>query len=140
MRTLLLWLLVLALPAQGAMAATMVFCGPGQHGVASAATVSHDGHAKHEHSDHSAQAPGHDAFGDASKTESLGAKTTDGFFHADAQKCSACASCCSAAAILGTGLSVPASQPAPTLFVAVVPTVETFAADGPDRPPRHLLA
>lgn len=140
MRTLLLWLLVLALPVQGAMAATMVFCGPGQYGLASAATVSHDAHAQHEHSDDSAQAPGHHAAGDASKTESLGAEASDGFIHADAQKCSVCASCCSAAAILGTGLSVPVLQPAPTLFVTVVPTVETLAADGPDRPPRHPLA
>jgi hypothetical protein len=60
--------------------------------------------------------------------------------HADKHKCSACASCCSAAVIGSTVLKVPAPGVAPTVFISVVPTVEKFASDGPDRPPRvHLV-
>ncbi len=56
------------------------------------------------------------------------------------QKCSASASCCSAGAILTTVQGVPATEPVPTVFTTVVPTVDPFAADGPDRPPRSVLA
>lgn len=60
--------------------------------------------------------------------------------HAAKQKCSACASCCSLGAILTTVPVVPVTDSAPTVFAAVVPTVDAFAADGPDRPPRNVLA
>lgn len=59
--------------------------------------------------------------------------------HADEHKCSACASCCSAAVIGSTVLNVPAPGVTPTVFSAVVPTVEKFSSDGPDRPPRVLI-
>lgn len=55
------------------------------------------------------------------------------------QKCSVCASCCSLGAILTTVPVVPATDSAPTVFITVVPTVDAFAADGPDRPPRNVL-
>lgn len=60
--------------------------------------------------------------------------------HAVQQKCSACASCCSLGAMLSPMLAVPAPNFAPTVFATVVPTVGAFAADGPDRPPRIVLA
>lgn len=60
--------------------------------------------------------------------------------HSYKQKCSACASCCSFGAILSTVLTLPAPAPSPTVFSTVVPTVDAFAADGPDRPPRIVLA
>ena len=56
------------------------------------------------------------------------------------QKCSASASCCFAGAILTAVQGVPATEPVPTVFTTVVPTVDPFAADGPDRPPRSVLA
>ena len=56
------------------------------------------------------------------------------------QKCSACASCCSLGAILTTVPVVPATDSAPTVFTIFVPTVDAFAVDGPDRPPRNVLA
>lgn len=62
------------------------------------------------------------------------------FMHADTHKCSACASCCSVGAILNTVLTVPAPELTPTVFSAVVTTVDAFATDGPDRPPRIVLA
>ena len=60
--------------------------------------------------------------------------------HSDKQKCSACASCCSVSAILNTVATIPAPAATPTVFAAVVPTVDAFAVGGPDRPPRIVLA
>jgi hypothetical protein len=138
-RTLLIWLLVLAVPAQGAAAATMAFCGPNHHGgglpvaevSATAAEHSHQGHGMAGHEldvDATSDVVGTDeasAIGKASQ--------------AAKQKCSVCASCCSLGAILTTVPVVPATDSAPTVFITVVPTVDAFAADGPDRPPRNVL-
>jgi hypothetical protein len=142
-RTLLIWLLVLAVPAQGAAAATMTFCGPDHHGGGAAATqqaapAAHahhgsDADSAHEHVDIAGQA---DEETSAAASSAASAKSG----HASQSKCSACASCCSFGAILSTVLAVPAPVVAPTVFCAVVPSVDTFAADGPDRPPRIVLA
>jgi hypothetical protein len=42
--------------------------------------------------------------------------------------------------MLGAVLVVPAPALAGTVFSAVVPSVDSFTADGPDRPPRTVLA
>ncbi len=55
-RTALIWLLAVALPVQGAAAATMLACGPGHHGAAgSHAHSAAAGQAPHSH-DHGTQA------------------------------------------------------------------------------------
>ncbi|ABM94593.1 hypothetical protein [Methylibium petroleiphilum] len=142
-RALLIWLLVLAVPAQGAAAATMAFCGPNHHGGGPAAQMRtaapsnhshHDGAiaAEHEHPQAEAQAQADKG----SSASAASAKVSDASKH----KCSACASCCSAGAILSSVLAVPAPVFTPTVFSTVVPGVDTFAADGPDRPPRIVLA
>ena len=143
-RALLIWLLVLAVPAQGAAAATMAFCGPNHHGGEAAAQVqrtapaghAHQGGASaqdHEHPQATATAD-EDSSGSAFSAAS--AKVSDASKH----KCSACASCCSVGAILSSVLAVPTPVFTPTVFSAVVPSVDAFAADGPDRPPRIVLA
>lgn len=140
-RTLLIWLLVLAVPAQGAAAATIAFCGPNHHGGGAsaqtqAAAPSNHSHqdgaiaAEHEHPQAEAQA------NKGSSVSAASAKVNDASKH----KCSACASCCSVGAILSSVLAVPAPVFTPTVFSTVVPGVDTFAADGPDRPPRIVLA
>ena len=140
-RTLLIWSLVLAVSAQGAAAATMAFCGPDHHRGAAAAQFQPAAPAEHPHHD-GAVAPDHQlSQGEAQAdpgSASLGvsAKTSDASQH----KCSACASCCSVGAILSSVLAVPAPVFTPTVFSAVVPRVDAFAADGPDRPPRIVLA
>ena len=143
-RALLIWLLVVAVPAQGAAAATMAFCGPNHHGGGAAFQTQHAGAADHTHhvgaaaTDHEhplAAAPADDA--PAASTVSIAsANDSDG----SKRTCSACASCCSVAAILSSVLAVPAPVFTPTVFSAVVPSVDTFAADGLDRPPRTVLA
>jgi hypothetical protein len=140
-RALLIWLLVLAVPAQGAAAATMAFCGPNHHGGGAAAQMQAAASADHAHhggaavADHEHSQAAAVADEDSSAAAST-AKVSDPSKH----KCSACASCCSVGAILSSVLAVPAPVFTPTVFSAVVPSVDTFAADGPDRPPRIVLA
>ena len=153
MRSLLIWLLVLALPAQGAAVAAMVGCGPRQHAAAVVAGLSaaglhahahaHShadatGPAAHRHHHHAVPATGADA-ADASANTS---PAPDGAaaVAADVHKCSACASCCSAGAILNTVPSVPMPEFATLVFADWVVSVGPFAVDGPDRPPRSILA
>lgn len=138
-RTLLIWLLLLAVPAQGVAAATMAFCGPNHHGGGAAAQMNvaaPGGHAHHgvdDAADHLHPAAQADENPSASAASG---KVVDATKH----KCSVCASCCSVGAILSSVLAVPAPAATPTVFSAVVPSVGTFAADGPDRPPRFDLA
>ena len=139
-RTLLIWLLALALPAQGVMAATMIFCGPNHDGRAPAVAAAHHADAAHQLQDSSARA--HDTMADAQAedTASDEAAAPDKFAQSAQQKCSVCASCCSAAAIHDTVPKLPVLEPVAADFAALAPTVEPFAADGPDRPPRHIFA
>ena len=143
-RTLLVWLLVLAVPSQGAAAATMAFCGPNHHGgttASSAAPAASAEHADHHgsalgaigHHDMSSQADEDDAALASPATFSQGKHTVQ-------QKCSACAFCCSFGAILSPMPAVPVPAVAPTVFDTVVLTVSALAADGPNRPPRFVLA
>ncbi|HPO20435.1 MAG TPA: hypothetical protein PLO07_14685 [Rubrivivax sp.] len=139
-RTFLIWLLALALPAQGVIAATMVFCGPNHHDRASAAAVAHDVDAAHQPQD--AAAHSHQAATDAQPKNTASDETAASgkFTQSAMQKCSVCASCCSAAAIHDTVPKLPVLEPMAADFAALAPAVEPFASDGPDRPPRHLLA
>jgi len=142
-RTLLIWLLVLALPAQGAMAATMAFCGPNHHGSTAAASAPHDAHAVHDH-EHTVQGQAHSHSADELASDDASAvtstSTSKNLGQADVQKCSVCASCCSATAVWGTVPKLPVVEPAATIFAEVVSVVPPFTADGPDRPPRIVFA
>ena len=136
MRTLLIWLLVLALPAQGAMAATMAFCGPKHHTSAVAVGVS----AEEVADEHAPAAAAHVAHGQSVHSAAVGSATADTFAEGDLQTCSVCASCCSAAAIHSSLPKLPRFEPVTAEFAIVSAAVESFAADGPDRPPRQFLA
>lgn len=143
-RTLLIWLLILAVPAQAAAAATMAFCGPNHDGRGQSTAYRQDAPARHAHHGSAAQEPhGHDGLAaqpDEDASASASAAAPAKFVQADKHKCSACASCCSAAAIVTTVLTVPAPAVSLTVFIAVASTVDAFAAGGPDRPPRIFLA
>jgi len=143
-RTLLIWLLVLAVHTQAAAAATMALCGPNHHGGGQAALSPQVASAGHSHPAGAAQTL-HDHDGVAAEPDagdfvsaSAAAPAKPG--KADAQKCSACAACCSGAAILSTVPAVPVPEVSPTLFICVVPAIAASAAEGPDRPPRIFLA
>jgi hypothetical protein len=151
-RTILIWLVVLAVPAQGAAAVTMASCGPNHQGGVPTGSTLHSGASAHAQHGEGGHAHGVDASASASATapapapapaaapfaDSEPASPEAG--HASPQKCSACASCCSLGAIPTPGLVILSTEPAPTVFVTVVTAVDAFAADGPDRPPRHVIA
>lgn len=139
-RTVLVWLLVLALPAQGVAAATMVLCNPNHHATAPDQAPHTHSHAAQQGLDDEGQ-PARRASADIGP-DAVGAAgdlSATKLVHADGQKCSACASCCSAAVIGSTVLNVPAPGVTPAVFTEVVPAVEKFSSDGPDRPPRALF-
>jgi hypothetical protein len=146
-RTLFIWLLVLAVPVQGAAAAAMVPCGPSHHGGHAAVQTQPAVPQAHPH--HSGTgatgATAHEhaqAMAVAAEAPSVSAMpvVSDGFSPSAEHTCSACAACCSVGAILGSVLALPAPAVAPTVFATLVASVDPFAADGPDRPPRPVLA
>ena len=141
-RTLFVWLLVLAVPVQGAAAATMAFCSPSHHGGVAAEQMQSVGPADHAH--HTASAASehahHQGAASVDEVSSTPADSPSAFSQASKHKCSACASCCSLGTILNAGLVVPTPAFSPTVFSTVVASVDALAADGPDRPPRHVLA
>ena len=157
-RTLLIWLLVLSVPAQGVAAATMLMCAPNHHAGGPGASMVHvqagglssasrldrshahsNDQAQHSTATHAAHDHDHDhAMADAPAAGEASAPAQG--MHAGQHKCSACASCCSVSAMLSPVLAVPVPDFAPTVFSVVVPNVEAFSADGPDRPPRIILA
>ena len=136
-RTVLLWLLLLALPMQGYAAATMVNCGSNHHRMAAAAkfggATSASAAAHHVH---------HGMQGSHVHDESAGSNKHD--IHpsdpASKFKCSACAACCVGAALPIAPLVFATAAPsgAPPDFFSIGPI--GFLTDGPDRPPRTSLA
>ena len=143
-RALLIWLLVLAVPAQGAAAATMALCGPNHHGGGVVADVQLAAPAEHVHHPSGAttahQHPQAAAQADEDSSVSASTAAATKVSQAGQHKCSACASCCSVGAILSSVLAVPAPVFTATVFSTVVPGVDSFAAEGPERPPRIVVA
>jgi hypothetical protein len=69
------------------------------------------------------------------------AKAQSGKIHDLSQyTCSACASCCAGAALPSAMPRIHEPASAPVAFAEVVVTIDAFASDGPDRPPRSPLA
>ncbi|MFN0184661.1 MAG: hypothetical protein ACKVQR_12675 [Aquabacterium sp.] len=141
-RKLLVCLLILALPMQGATAAAMSFCGASHHAGAPTAVSDHAGLTGHVHGDHSAHAA--DAHqGDGASVPVADAPTAAAqadIVLADAHKCSVCGSCCSTGALVSSMPGLPVVDAEAAAFVGRVISVDTVARDGPDRPPRSSLA
>ena len=151
-RTVVIWLLVLALPAQGAAAATMALC-----------QLSHPGWATAEQGvDHEQAEPGRLALtpchgaahprqtripaqAHADVRATAGSDTAPiedpalKLAQADLHNCSACAACSATAAIITACIKVPEATASRAVGPATAAPVERFASEGPDRPPRGLL-
>lgn len=142
LRSLLIWLMVLALPLQAVAAAGMQHCGATHRlmQVASMGAVAPDHHdavheaTPHEHAGSGTRLDVGLSAGDASDQGPNANALGDDF------TCSACANCCSA-------LALPASLvrlPAPPIedHAAALPTPEavSFMPGGIERPPRSFLA
>lgn len=104
-KTLLVWLLMLAIPMQGFAATAMLFCAPGHHNTAarisSPPMFDHQAalptQAKHQHGNQVQKDAAVQA-GDLSIDHCAAEKMT----HATDSKCSACAACCAGPVIVST--------------------------------------
>lgn len=128
LKTVLLWLLLFALPLQGFAASAMLFCETAHHHATPTMQVSsvneHD-HGAHQH-ELPVSASDHNHHSDST--------------HHDMTKCSACAACCVGAAIvssLGNGFSSaqPNSHSIPFSTVHFAGHIPA----GLERPPRAIL-
>ena len=134
-----MWLLMLAVPVQGAAAAIMAFCGPNHHGVGQVVSAGADD-AHHDHDgaegDHHHAQEAHDEDASASPQAAPHAK----FVQADKHKCSACASCCAAAALPSASAAFEPPLLGDSFLPLISRNVVLLLADGLERPPRFVLA
>ena len=137
-----MWLIAVALPIQGVAAATMLHCGAThEHRQVTSTSVVHVHEQMGMHSEANAgeghvHHHGHDqASADATSAD------TAGHHHANGQTgCSVCASCCSAAALPVMPLVLASQDLAETATTVHSRPVAVFLTDGPERPPRTILA
>jgi hypothetical protein len=130
LRIALMWLMAVAVPVQGAVAATMFVCGPGHHGSALAAEAASHRRAAAEMRDH---ADAHASHHDASHA------------HGDLQKpgkgaCSPCASCCVGTGLPATVSTFEAVALAEVFMRAAPQSAAPFLTEGLERPPRFFSA
>ncbi|WP_427914962.1 hypothetical protein ACPWT1_08635 [Ramlibacter sp. MMS24-I3-19] len=124
MKTLRVWLLVLlaiALPMRSAMAAAMP-CAPTSGHAHAAASTAH----------------GHPAQGEAASHVHPAHDHESASGHDGADKCSFCASCCSATAPVASSLSLAQAPPAVTQFPEHRAPAAEFFSGGQERPPRSI--
>jgi hypothetical protein len=150
LRAVFVWVMVIAMPAQGMAASLMLLCGPSHARMAAGllpdappAATGHGAaghgptalaHGVHRHAALAVPcADGPTACADAGAPAGQSAQA-DGF------SCSACAACCHALA-LPASLVLPApSSPAHSVQMAPVQPVASHQPDGLDRPPRSTTA
>jgi hypothetical protein len=140
LRSLLIWLMVLAMPVQAVAAASMQHCGEAHRlmQMGSAAAAAPDGDdPPHDATPHLHTDAGLDAdlsVGDSADTIQGATPLGDDY------TCSACANCCSAVALPASLVRLPA--PSIEAHAAALPAtpVVSFMSGGIDRPPRTFLA
>ena len=140
-RSMLMWLLTVALPLQGISAATMTACGVGHHhrqtGVTlqtAAVSDSDPMPARHVH-DHGAASDAHEHAGAAHPDPDKN-DLAKGVAH----KCSACASCCLNAVVPTEALGFEAPNVTDHFAPPVTRTLAAYVTEGLERPPRPFLA
>lgn len=151
-RTVLAWLLMLAIPMQGFAATAMLFCAPSHHSVVSTITASQVAApalqaSEHHHADMQ-QSAHHEYASDVSSSTTSAApdsldltKTTplkigklaDG-------KCSACATCCTGSALVGTVLMNSVAMTGSDSIPFALESFVSYVPEGFDPPPRSILA
>ena len=154
LRTVLIWLVAFAIPAQGMAAAAMLHCVPHHHeaaaaqpkvnahlgdlGLALAAPATH-GHASHAVADVDAagNSVSNSALPDTASTVLVGKSTVATKASGSTyQKCSACASCCAGMALPSAAVMTPAIDPVREVTVLPQSWAASIVIDGPERPPR----
>lgn len=132
LKTLLLWILIAALPVQGLAAASNASCGPAHHVSAAAAAVAdqHHGDASIHHHDGGMHAAGHVAAADT--VEAPSAAGDHGY-------CSACAACCIGATGPPPALTLVISDRcSEAIAIFAPPAFAGHIPAGLERPPRIL--
>jgi hypothetical protein len=138
-RIAVMWLLAAAIPAQGFAAVTVHRCDANHHQrTAAAAALVHADSVAHRHASHHPAATASDAQEGDDSAQPVKAK--DGVQASSKGSCSLCASCCTAAALPATIVAFDAPMFVESLCAAAVGSVAPFLTDGPERPPRPVLA
>ena len=144
-KTLIAFLLIVAIPVQGFAATAMGMCATNHHSGAVTAQATHhhapnqkQAHAQaHSHAHSHANQHAAQMHHELVSNEQVVATSTSDLGHG---KCSACASCCVALAIVSQ-LPVAQNASAPTLAIPfVAATFSNHISDGLDPPPRSNLA
>ena len=138
LRLIVMCLVALSVPVQGAAAISMLYCAPGcEHHAISSSLPTHDASSGDTNSHHDSSAADEAATAPDHTTHPC-AGHDDGDASPNAKpSCGACVHCgCAAAALPASTIAVP-----DTIFVAVhgpglAPAPVSFITAGPDRPPR----
>lgn len=139
-RTLLMWLLMLAVSVQGASAATMAFCGPSHHGIGHASQAEEGVILEHEHQGDRAHGDHHHAVEQGVDVSPSAMATPHAkFVHADKHKCSACASCCAVVALPSATFELEPPLLADQFLPLAPRSVTSVLPKGLERPPRSSL-
>jgi hypothetical protein len=137
-RSVLTWLLVLAMPVQGIAAVGMQHCAPRHERIHPPATVVQGLH-QHAH-DHAPAMAGKTAGNELRVSETAHSVVSTG--HAISAvdfKCSACAACCPALGLPTLALDLPALPDGSSLAPLAMTVAPSFVPSGLDRPPRSVL-
>lgn len=135
LRLLIVWFIAIALPVQGMAGLTMAHCAPSHERMGAAAQV-----IAHQHADQDAGVAHHhngDTADDAKAAQDP--VKSDKMSNLAQYKCSSCASCCAGSALPSAMPRIPQVAAAPAVFAEEMVSVDAFASDGPDRPPRNHL-
>ena len=137
-RSVLTWLLVLAMPVQGIAAIGTQHCAPTHRGIDLPAKAE-QAQPRHAHGHARAEA----VLAAVTESRVLGPAHALHAEHAistaDA-KCSACAACCLALGLPSGALDLPAWAEGSSLAPPTMTGMPSFVAGGLDRPPRNFLA
>lgn len=141
LRVLTVWFIAVALPVQGIAGVSMAHCGASHERMESALDVArhhaaeHDAGTAHHHDADTPHADDRPDAGADDSTQAQPGKRSD----LSQFKCSACAACCAGSALPSASPRLPEPAAAGVVFADAGVTVDAFASDGPDRPPRSLL-
>jgi hypothetical protein len=138
LKTLLLWLIIVALPAQGVAAVIKSSCGPRHHSLMAVASLGVYHHDHDAGSHHHNAIPAHVTLDDVAPDTSA---SSDSLSTAKSSYCSACAACCvGAVAPPAASLWVPANIRPERIVLSPESGVVSFIPSGLERPPKRIPA
>ena len=135
LRSLLVWLMALALPLQGVAAVGMQACGPMHEHAGPVAAAAHE--AGHRHA--AAHSVHDDVHGHA-HTAAVELPPADAELPAAGHQCGACAACCPAVALPSEVAFTAAPGGRADVIASVPARLASFVPPGLERPPRAILA